>query len=72
MSRGRQPIYYNVNTRLMLDLYRTTDGRLTLDSVGAYCLGRDTPGEMELTDVHGGRFLLTRIAGAMAVEMQRT
>ena len=22
VSRGRQPIYYNVNTRLMLDLYR--------------------------------------------------
>ena len=72
----KRGIPYNVTTKVNLDPYRTVDGRLTLDSVGALCVVRDTGAEMELAATVGGRFLLSRASVAAVVapaaeQMQR-
>jgi len=59
---------YPVTTKVNLDPHRTLDGRLTLDSVGAFCVVRDTGAEMELAATVGGRFLLSR-ASVAAVDV---
>jgi hypothetical protein len=58
---------YKVTSRFLMDLYRKPDGQVTLDSIGAYSVVRDTLAEMEIVAAIGGRVLLTRTSVVPAV-----